>query len=239
MSQGIVSIVRSSDLWSGRRRLEGQFHRDEVQQVESLVRSSTARLDPLSDLVESIGLGARFKRYFGDNGTPYRSASELFDVNPAVTKRIYAALLPDPDRYMLHAGWIIMACSGQTYGLLGRTTVLTENHEGVFGSHDLIRIKPDESRIKTGYLHTALNHVEYGRPRVVRFASGISIPHLDPVDIREVLIPRFDRVQEEEIAELAAKAVKLSAEADRLETEAVAEAEAAVAALTGRHGSGL
>ena len=234
--QGVVSIVKSSDLWSGRRRLEGQFHRDEVQRVESLVRASSDRLEPLRDLVRSVELGARFKRYFGANGTPYRSASELFDVNPPVTKRIYSALLPDADRYMLHAGWIIMACSGQTYGLLGRTTVLTENHEGVFGSHDLIRIKPDDSRAPTGYLHTALNHVDYGRPRVVRFATGTSIPHLDPVDIREVLIPRFDPEKENEIANLSNTAIELSAQADRLESEAVREAEAEIARLTRRRG---
>ena len=139
-------------------------------------------VQPLEDVVESVTVGARFKRYFGEHGTPYRSASELFDVNPPVTKRIYSALLPDPEKYMLRDGWIIMACSGQTYGLLGRTMVLTENHDGVFGSHDLIRIVPDQARARSGYLHTVLNHVDYGRPRIVRYASGTSVPHLDPQD---------------------------------------------------------
>lgn len=235
-SEGIVSIVRTNELWSGRRRLEGQFHRDEARRIERLVHQSADQLEPLGDLVESIGLGARFKRYFGANGTPYRSASELFDVNPDVTKRIYAALLPDADRYLLHPGWIIMVRSGQTYGLLGRTTVLTERHEGVFGSDDLIRIKPDGSRVLTGFLQTALNHAEYGRPRVVRYASGTSIPHLDPVDVRQILIPRFSKTKEREIAELSSRAVELSAQADQLESEAIREAEAAVATLTRRHG---
>ncbi len=235
-TQSIHSIVKSSDVWSGRRRLEGQYHRDEVRQVDELVRSAARRLEPLSELVEAITLGARFKRYFGPSGTAYRSASELFDVNPPVTKRIFAALLPNPEKYMLHAGWIIMACSGQTYGLLGRTTVLTKNHEGMFGSHDLIRILPNESKVRTAYLHTVLNHEKYGRPRVIRYASGTSIPHLDPVDVREVLIPRFDDATEAEIDELSAKAIALDAEADRIESKAISAAEAAIAALTGRHG---
>lgn len=108
---------------------------------------------------------------------------------------------------------------------------------GTFGSEDLIRIVPDEDIARTGYLLTVLNHVEYGRPRVVRYASGTSVPHLDPPDVREILIPRFDTELEREIADLADEANRLSAKADRLETTAVDAAEAAVASLTGRHGS--
>ncbi|WP_163633483.1 hypothetical protein [Microbacterium sp. B35-04] len=233
----VSSTVRASSLLAGRRRMEGQFHRAGVLQVEDLVRRSSNKVQPLIEVVKSVTVGARFKRYFGDNGTPYRSASELFDVNAPVTKRVYSALLPDSKKYMLRSGWIIMACSGQTYGLLGRTTVLTENHDGVFGSHDLIRIVPDRTRARTGYLQTALNHVDYGRPRVVRYASGTSVPHLDPQDIRNVLLPRFDAALEEAIADLSEEAIRLAAEADRLETAAVQGAEDAISALTGRHGS--
>lgn len=229
------STVSSSEVIATRRRLEGQFHRSDVREIEQMVRTAGRTAQPLADLVKSVFMAPRFKRYFGWNGTPYRSASELFDVNPPVTKRIYAGLLQQPDVYMLRAGEMIMARSGQTYGLLGRTMVLTSNHHGTFGSEDLIRIVPDEARARTGYLRTALNHVEYGRPRVVRYASGTSVPHLDPPDIRDVLIPRFDGAVEHEIADLSDEATRLSAEADRLESAAVEAAERAVAALTGRH----
>lgn len=231
-----VGTVNSSALKSGRRRLEGQFHRTDIVQLENMVRQSAQSTARLADLVYSVSVGARFKRYFGANGVPYRSASELFDVNPPVTKRIYSVLLRDAERYMLHAGWIIMACSGQTYGLLGRTTVLTEAHEGIFGSHDLIRIIPDQAKARTGYLHTLLNHSVYGRPRVVRYASGTSIPHLEPPDIRDITVPRFDPTDENRIADLADESIRLSAEADRMETKAVSAAEQAVASLTGRRG---
>ncbi|MFB9749732.1 hypothetical protein [Leifsonia shinshuensis] len=237
VDDSVSSTVRASSLVAGRRRLEGQFHRADVLKVEELVRAASKTVQPLYEVVKSVTMSNRFKRYFGDNGTTYRSASELFDVNPAVTKRIHAGLLENADTYMLRPGEMIMARSGQTYGLLGRTMVLNENHEGSFGSEDLIRIVPDESKARTGYLHTVLNHVQYGRPRVVRFASGTSVPHLDPPDIREVLIPRFDSAREDEIADLSEEATRLAAEADRLETAAVKAADDAIAALTGRHGS--
>lgn len=229
--------VSASSLTTGRRRFEGQFYRSDVLQVERLVEAAGAYVQPLADLVESVTMSPRFKRYFGPNGTTYRSAGELFDVNPAVTKRIYAGLLDNADVYMLRPGEMIMARSGQTYGLLGRTMVLNENHAGSFGSEDLIRIVPDQTKARTGYLQTVLNHVDYGRPRVVRHASGTSVPHLDPPDIREVLIPRFESSQEDAIADLCDEATERAAEADRLETSAVEAAEDAISALTGGHGS--
>ena len=79
--------------------------------------------------------------------------------------------------------------------------------------------------------------MDYGRPRVVRYASGTSVPHLDPPDIRDVLVPRFSQAQEDEIADLSDEATALSAEADRLETAAVRAAEMAIVLLTNRHGN--
>lgn len=238
IEDSIWTSVSSRQLETGRRRLEGQYLRREVLDVEMLVtRSATRGVETVRDVTKSVHLGQRFKRFFGEDGTPYRSAGELFDVNAPVTKRIYAGLLDAPERYMLEPGQIIMACSGQTYGLLGRTMVLTELHRGVFGSHDLIRIVPDQDRIATGYLQTVLSNELYGRPMVVRHASGTSIPHLDPVDIRDVPVPRFDVGVEERIAEFASASTSLAERADRLETEAVAAADALIQTVIGVHRS--
>jgi hypothetical protein len=128
-----------------------------------------------------------------------------------------------------------MARSGQTYGLLGRTILLTDQHEGIFGSEDFIRINPDGDKIRPGYLQTALAHETYGRPLSIRYASGTSIPHLDPVDIREVPLPRFDPADEGVIAELCERSSRLLARADATENEATADAEDAIADVTGVH----
>ncbi|MDN4491591.1 hypothetical protein QQX13_12175 [Demequina sp. SYSU T00068] len=225
----IAQSVPVTELMSGRRRFEGQTVRAEVRQLSSLVESSaTNGTSTLGEVCSRIALGNRFKRHFGPDGTPYRSAGELFDVNAAVTKRIYAGLLDNPERYMLEPGWLIMACSGQTYGLLGRTLVTTEAHAGVFGSHDLIRIEPDLDQVRIGYLQTVLNHPEYGRPLVIRHASGTSVPHLDPVDVRTIRFPRFGSDVEAEIADLMESAIEMFYLADGLETEATERAEALI-----------
>lgn len=226
--------VGVSEIMAGRRRFEGHYHRADYRAVEELVRTSaTNGVATVAAVSKSVELGNRFKRYFGSNATPYRSAGELFDVNAPVTKRIYSALLDDPERYMLIPGQIVMACSGQTYGLLGRTMILTDQHKGIFGSHDLIRIDPDTSKIRLGYLQTVLSHETYGRPLAIRYASGTSIPHLDPIDIRDIPVPRFSTSDEDRVADLYEEASKLMSQADALENEATAAAEDTIARMTG------
>lgn len=90
----------------------------------------------------------------------------------------------------------------------------------MFGSDDPIHIKPDESKIRTGYLLAYLNDPALGRPSIVRNAYGTSIPHLDVKDIKKVRVPRFAADIESAIADLMDRSVRTSAKADRLENEA-------------------
>lgn len=121
---------------------------------------------------------------------------------------IYAKLVNNWEKYILHSGTIIMACSGQKYGILGRAIMLTENQEGLFGSHDLMRIKVDESKACTGYLLTFLNDPLLGSPYVVRNAYGISTPTL--TDLRSVKVPRLAVDVESVIADLMDRSVSIS-----------------------------
>lgn len=107
--------------------------------------------------------------------------------------------------------------------------------DGIFGSPGLGFVR-QWTLTYAAILASVLNHVDDGRPRVVRYASGTSVPHLNPQDIRKVPIPRIDPAQEQEIADLSDEATLLLAEADRPETTTVRAAEHAISALTGRHG---
>lgn len=229
--------VPVSAVASGRRRLEAQYLRSDIAHIERLVgAAATNGLSRLRDVTKSVRLENRFKRHFGDSGMPYRSASEIFDVNPPVTKRVHAGLIQDAERYFLKPGELVMARSGQVYGLLGRTYLVPPQLTGVFGSDDLIRIDPDPAAIRAGYLQTVLSNEAYGRPLVVRYASGTSIPHLDPVDVREIPIPRFEDSIEAAIGALAARASATLVEADQLESEAVRRATDLISDEAALHG---
>lgn len=211
------SEISLSAVLQNRLRLDADSYAGQIDAIEGMIANGEwCTIGSVTTFCSDLG---RFARIYGDGGRPYVSASELFDVNATPTKMIYAKLVKNWQKYILHPGTIIMACSGQKYGILGRAIKLTANHEGLFGSHDLMRIIVDESKMRSGYLLTFLNDPLFGRPYVVRNAYGTSIPHLDASDIQGVRIPRFGDA-EDAIADLMDKSVCLSAEADRLENEA-------------------
>lgn len=213
--------VRLSKVVAGRRRLEAAYH---TPQVQAIVRSFK-NWELLGDITERVWWGKRVKRHYVDSGIAYLSADDVFTTNPYKTTRI----LVDPEDghkdYFVERGWIVMACSGQIYGLNGAATIVTEWHENTFFSHDMIRIKPKNgARARAGYLLTALTHPVLGRPLLIREAYGMSIPHLDPADVALFPVVRLSRGVEDTVADLAEKAASEQARAEVLERELAEEA---------------
>lgn len=166
----------------------------------------------------------RFKRFYGSGGIPYLSADEIFTTNPSENRQILVSPDENYRDYFVQPGWLVMACSGQVYGLNGAAALVTEHHTNTFFSHDLIRIIPDESKIRAGYLLVALTHRTHGRPLLIRAAYGTSIPHLDPGDVAEFPVVRLGKEEESAIADLAERAATSRAEAEALERRLSAEA---------------
>lgn len=216
--------IASSSL-TQRRRLEAAFHTPRATSILKHFEKKRIRTQQLSEVTERVWWMTRFKRVFGDEGVPYLSADELFAVNPPISKRVLVEQADNAGDYFVKAGWIVMACSGQVYGLNGSVSLMTRHHEKAFFSHDLIRIVPRASEVRPGYLFTALGHPELGRPLVIRYAYGTSIPHLDPWDIATTPIARLDKALEERIADHAERAVTLRAEADEVENDLARRAE--------------
>ncbi|MGD0201858.1 MAG: hypothetical protein ABSD27_14010 [Bryobacteraceae bacterium] len=217
--------VRSFALLGGRRRLEAAYHHPTADAILKRFQKLNLASEPLREVTERIWWLTRFKRVFGDEGMPYMSADELFSVNPSITKRVMVEQAETPEDYYVKAGWLVMACSGQTYGLNGSVSLLDKRHEQSFFSHDIVRIMPRKDRIRPGYLYAVLGHPRLGRPLVIRHAYGTSIPHLDPGDVATIPVVRLAEEVENAIADRTEKAVSLRAEADEIENASAARAE--------------
>ncbi len=218
--------VKSANLFGNRRRLEAGYHNAAASSILRRFAELGLRVDPLVVVTERVWWMTRFKRVFGDQGVPYMSADELFSLNPTITKRVLIEQADNASEYYAKDGWIMMACSGQIYGLNGSVALMTEKHENAFFSHDLVRIVPRHDLIRPGYLFMTLEHPMFGRPMVIRNAYGTSIPHLDPADVATFPVVRLGETQEANIADCVEEAIKLRAEADELENDLTADAEA-------------
>jgi len=215
---GNQTIVNLSKVLPNRSRLDADSYAGQISFVDDLIESTGWGY--MEDLTAGVEELPRFKRFYGDSDVPFVGTSEVFDVNARPTKYVYAKLVKNWERYILHAGTMVMACSGQKYGLLGRTQLLTTNHEGMFGSNHLLRIYPDAEKLLPGYLLAFLNDPVVGRPAVVRCAYGTSVPQFSPMDIKKIRIPRLGAANEKAIADLMDESIGMSAAADRLENEA-------------------
>jgi type I restriction enzyme, S subunit len=220
--------VKASSLLGKRRRLEAAYHHPMAAAILRRFQKLGLSTEPLENVTERIWWLTRFKRVFGEEGMPYISADELFSVNPSITKTVMVEQAETPEDYFVKSGWIVMACSGQTYGLNGSVALLDKQHEKFFFSHDIVRIIPRKDRIRPGYLYAILGHPRLGRPLVIRHAYGTSIPHLDPGDVATIPVVRLGDKIEDSIADRMEKAVALRAEADELETAIASRAEAVI-----------
>jgi type I restriction enzyme, S subunit len=220
--------VPARTILHGRRRLDGFYHNPLSEQIVQAQIRRAKKVQSLDDLTTRIWWPGRFKRIFGDNGTPYMSAEDLFDINPIISKRIYPGLVSNREDYFLQPEWLVLVRSGQVYGLNGSVRLVGSRLTEFFVSEDLIRVAPQADLIQPGYLLCALSHPQLGRPLVIRNAYGTSIPHLEPPDVGTIPVPRFEAQVENEIAERIERAVQLQAHADTLEDKITAEAEDAV-----------
>ena len=209
--------VHASAFFTGRRRLEANYHAPLPTAILERFQEIDTRVEPLASVTDGVWWMNRFKRFYGDDGIPYLSADELFSINPLESKRILVDPNDNHADYFVRAGWIVMACSGQVYGLNGAALLMTEHHEDIFFSHDLIRIIPNTEKIRPGYLLVTLTHSDLGRPLLIRAAYGTSIPHLDPNDVAAFPVVRLSTEEETAIADLAEESAGFRAQADEKE----------------------
>lgn len=214
----------ATKLFGRRRRLEANAYSPESQQVVQAYKQNSLEIETLSESCRTF-VPSRFKRIYGNDGMPYLDSEPIFKVNPELSKFLTPATKIDFDAYKVERGWLLMACSGQIYGINGQAIVASEMHEDKVITQHIMRIVPTE-RIQPGYLQTVLSHPTLGKPLVVSRAYGTSVPELSAEDIGQLPIPRLDERVEDEIAIAAERASELRVQANKTEFEVVMALEA-------------
>ena len=220
-------VVQASSMASGRRRLEGFFHAPLSQAILDHFACEGRSTVPLAEAGFDVWLPTRFKRIGAEDGVELLDSSDLFEINPDISRRIGDGDFGDRNSGRVKAGWLMVARSGQIYGLNGSVTIATASHEGKVVSDHVIRVAPREgATARAGYLCVALAHPIWGRPLVKRLIYGSSIPALDVTDLERLPVVRLSGGDEDGIADMAERASTLRADADIMENEIAADAEA-------------
>lgn len=224
--------VPASSFMGGRRRLEGVFHNPTVRGLHAHFVARKLRTTSLIQSGCELWLPTRFRRIPAEEGVELVGSADLFEMNPDLTKRIADIDFGDANAGRVKEGWLLLARSGQTYGINGTMVIANAFHENKVISDHVIRIAPTpHCDVRTGYLYAFFSHPDLGRPMVKSLAYGSSIPEIDVSDIANLPIPRLARSEEDAIADMAEEASRLFAEADILENKMSAKVDAMLAAL--------
>ena len=213
-------VIPTSQIFSGRRRLEAYAHSPDSRFLSQMYERNAVSVVPLESIAR-VNLLGRFKRIYGGTGTAYLDSEPIFKINPEITKFLTPATGVNLEAYQVQRGWLLMACSGQTYGINGQVIIANEWHEGKAITQHILRIVPHPGEVRPGYIQTLLSHPKLGQPLVVSRAYGTSVPELAPDDVRQLPIPRLAQEIEREIAEAAEQANELRRTAAETEHEAV------------------
>lgn len=226
-SEGEIGFTVSavSAFSAERRRLDAQYHSPSVARIVQHLGGRAANWSTIRELGYSAWLPGRFRRIPAEDGVPFLDSSVLFEINPDQRKFIKDSDFGDPYRGRVMAGWLLLARSGQVYGVNGSTMIASCVHEDKVISDHVIRIAPESPKCRVGYLHVAMSHPLLGRPRVKALPYGSSIPEIEVADIVNFSIPRIDRAKEDEIADLAESAASDRDLADAIETQLATEAD--------------
>jgi hypothetical protein len=219
-----VRVTR--ELTTGRRRFDAAAHNPAAAAIRRHLCKHGKGFTAVTEAGYKIWLPSRFRRVPAEDGVWFLDSADLLEVNPDITKRIADSNFGDPHRGRVDAGWILMARSGQSYGIIGSAIVAGADLEGYVISDHVMRIKPnDNPKMKPGYLLTALTHPLLGRPLVKALAYGSSIPEIDVSDMEKLEVVRLSPAQELAIADLAEASAKARADADLLERAMARDAE--------------
>lgn len=220
-------VKASRAFLSGRRRFEAAAHNPGIAAVKRHLSKGGKGWATVSDLGFKVWLPGRFKRIPATDGVLLVESGALVEVNPQVDKRIAEVDFGDPYKGRVNPGWLLVARSGQVYGINGTAVIATEALADQVISDDVLRVAPTaKAEMSVGYLWVALSHPLLGRPLVKALAYGSSIPHIDPEDFASLEVVRLGVSTEREIAQLAEAAAKARGEADVLERAIARDADA-------------
>jgi hypothetical protein len=219
------TVKASKCLLSGRRRLDAARHNPGVATIRRFLGKYGQGFSTLPEAGYGVWVPGRYKRIPAEDGVIYRDSADLLEVNPDLPKRYADCKFGDRYRGRVKNGWILVACSGQVYGIIGTAILATQALDNQVVSNHVLRAAPKIGSVRAGYIVTALTHPLFGRPIVKALAFGSSVPEINGDDLAELPIVRLESSEEAAIAELAEASAKSRAAADVLEREMTADAE--------------
>lgn len=157
--------------------------------------------------------GPMFRRNYVDsaqNGVPFLTSGSMLkaDLSDLPFLRRRDAESNKLSFLRLTAGTTMISCSGT----IGRMVYARPDMEGMWASQDILKVVPDKTKIRSGYLHAYLTG-KFGVPLITSGTYGAIIQHIEAEHIADLPVPRLGELVERKSHELVEKAAGLRSSA--------------------------
>lgn len=168
---------------------------------------------------ERVFYGNIFSRVFvnkPDYGVEYLAASDTVLANLHTGRYLSKKQAEKLNYLRLKKDWILVTCSGT----LGNVTYTNRCFEDKIVTHDLIRIVPNDKKVKRGVLYAFLSG-KYGYHQITQSQFGGVVKHINDEQMKEIKVPVFPEDFQDRVDLLVQESAKLREEASEALEEAV------------------
>lgn len=209
--------VSLSDVISRGKRLEASVFDVEAKQARTLIehgKYSVTVVGGVNGLATAYVCG-RFKRiWVGRSDLPIFQPSSIVDIHPVPDGFISHKTRTNIDALRVHAGQVLMTCSGT----IGKLSYVSNALDNAIFSHDLLRIDCKE-QADAGYLYAYLKSA-IGNKILLTNSYGAVITHIEPEHLATVPIPNAPESIKRRIHDLIVRSYELRDESNEIIDEA-------------------
>ena len=226
-----VNSVPMSEVKSARRFDVLYFSRDAQKIIENIRESDHRRLNEIATVVKP-GMFKRIMSTPENNGIPFYTGSELFltELNP---KYFVSKKTQHIQQCVLDEYWILLQAFGQRGGLIARAMMTTKRLKNSSATDLQIQIKL-KSKFDAGFVLAFIDS-KPGYSTVIRTPIGGSIPHINPKDVEDILVPWPNKTIRERIGKKVVEAWELRDSAQTFEEKAIKMVEDAIEYAAPKH----
>jgi len=217
-----IKTVPSSWIEKQGCRLDCGPYMSGAMEAREILRQLPARKDYLQDLTEGgitgiINAGRITRLWVDDDqhGYPFLSSTDILQADLSTISHIAKSVARQNSQLLIKDRWTLITRSGS----IGRMAYSRVDMNGMACTEDVLRVIPDENKVKPGYLYAYLG-TKFGLPIVISGTYGSIITHLEPHHIADLPVPRLGGV-EDQTHDLIQRAADDRVKATKLIQEAI------------------
>lgn len=188
-----IKTIPISWIEHNERRLDCNPYMSGSIETKEIISRLAVKKEPLQKLTEGIINAGRIPRFWVTDpqyGIPFLTSSDFLHADLSNIRFIAKSAAKRNPKLLIKKNTILITRSGS----IGRLAFARPDMDQMACTEDVLRVIPNESDIKPGYLYAYLGS-RYGIPMVISGTYGAIIQHIEPHHINNLPVPRLGDVE--------------------------------------------